>query len=186
MLQNVALTVLGTQASGAGKERRFFAAECDQASVSRAMKATLCSKTGPFFSCESNKLCFDSIEWRPHLGKWSPPRSANAHFTKEFDVANSGLGFQIRKWRLGWRMLDPDTREPGSFTQNMDPRVLVCAQEVGAAFCNKTAPFLSCAPKKPPGGLQHILRKEFDVANSGLGFQIPKWRLGWRILVPGS
>ena len=53
-------------------------------------------------------------------------------------------------------------------TLKIRKRTLECScvpKGVGAAFCSKTAPFLSCAPNKPSGGLNardgqgHVLQQ---------------------------
>ena len=72
--------------------------------------------------------------------RWSRPRSA----------AKQGRSFRVA----------PINSAPTRFSRGSpDPKIrkwtLECScvpKGVGAAFCSKTAPFLSCAPNKPSGG----------------------------------
>ena len=73
-----------------------------------------------------------------------PPVQSKTHILrKEFDP---GLDFQIPKWTAE-NTWDPDPKRKWTLECSCVPK------GVGAAFCSKTAPFLSCAPNKPSGGL---------------------------------
>ena len=83
-----------------------------------------------------------------------PPAQAKTHILrKEFNVAKSGLRLQISiwtDWAGGFWTLTPWSPDP-----KIRKWALECAcvpKGVGAAFCSKTAPFLSYAPNKPSGG----------------------------------
>ena len=146
------------------------------------LKATFCSKTGPFFSCDSNKLCPDSISGGHILGKGPPrdraPAQSKTHILrKEFDVAKSGLHFQIPKRGAG--LEDPRPRHLGARilrSENGPSSAPVCPKASGphsapkqrrffrvppinhpeacvpkavqATFCSKTGPFFSCDSNK--------------------------------------
>ena len=54
----------GSGPHSAAKQRRSFRVppiKHPEARGPKAVKATFCNKTGPFFSCDSNKFCLDSI-----------------------------------------------------------------------------------------------------------------------------
>ena len=100
-----------------------------------------------------------------------PPAQSKMHILrKEFDVAKSGLDFQISKW-TGWAggAWAPTSGSPGLRIRKWTLECSCVPKAIGAAFCSKTAPFHSCAPNKPSGGLHardgqgHVLQQNSAV-----------------------
>ena len=101
-----------------------WALECS--CVPKGVGATSCSKTGPFFSCGCSKA--SRVPVCPRRAK---PHSA-AKQGRSFRVAalNWVLSLRIEKWTLECSCVP---------------------NGVGATFCSKAGPFLSCAYSKPSG-----------------------------------
>ena len=113
---------------------RKWTLECS--CVPKGVGAAFCSKTAPFLSCAPNK---------PSGGLWA--QGGQGHVLQQ----KQGRSFRVT----------PINSAPTRFSrESPDLRIrkwtLECScvpKGVGAAFCSKTAPFLSCAPNKPSGGL---------------------------------
>ena len=89
----------------------------------KTVKATFRSKTGPFFSCGSNKFC-DLVEGARILESKNGPSSAR--------VCPRGSGRCSRSFRAP-PINHPEARVPDT---------------VKATFCSKTEPFFSCDSNK--------------------------------------
>ena len=104
--------------------------------VPKGVQAAFCSKTAPFLSCAPNK---------PSAGLW----------------AQGGQGHVLQQNRAVLFRVTPINSAPTRFSRGSpDLRIRKWTLErscvpkgVEAAFCSKTAPFLSCAPNKPSAGL---------------------------------
>ena len=109
---------------------RKWTLECS--CVPKGVEAAFCSKTAPFLSCAPNKpsaACGPKAVKATLQGRSfrvTPINSAPTRFSR------GSPDLRIRKWTLECSCVP---------------------KGVGAAFCSKTAPFLSCAPNKPSGGL---------------------------------
>ena len=131
----------GSGPRSAAKQRRSFRVppiNRPEACVPKAVEATFCSKTGPFFSCGSNKLCPNPIWWRPHLANTTNPANPSLeNGPSSARVCPSGSGPRsAAKQRRSFRV--PPINHPES-------RV---PKAVEATFCSKTGPFFSCDSNK--------------------------------------
>ena len=88
-----------------------------EACVPKAVKATFCSKTGPFFSGPQPDLV-EATAWErvsPEIGH--RPKLKRTFYEKNLTWQNPALICRFAHpemdW-LGWRILDPDALEPGS------------------------------------------------------------------------
>ena len=116
------------------KQRRSFRVppiNHPQACGPKAVKATFCSKTGPFFSCDSNKILpqLDLVEGARILGSENGPSSARV-------CPRRSGPHSAAKRRRSFRV--PPINHP----QARGPKA------VKATFCSKTGPFFSCDSNK--------------------------------------
>ena len=131
----------GSGPRSAAKQRRSFRVppiNRPEACVPKAVEATFCSKTGPFFSCGSNKLCPNPIWWRPHLGNTTNPANPSLeNGPSSARVCPSGSGPRsAAKQRRSFRV--PPINHPEACVP----------KAVEATFCSKTGPFFSCGSNK--------------------------------------
>ena len=124
--------------------------------VPKGVGAAFCSKTAPFLSYAPNK---------PSGGLVCPRRS------RPRSAAKQGRSFRVAPINSA-----PTRFSGGSPDPNIRKWTLECScvpKGVGAAFCSKTAPFLSYAPNKPSGGLVCPRRsRPRSAAKQGRSFRV--------------